>query len=144
MDISLDAATPRPTFRVLVVEDDEDSLGLMAELLRAFGVYAVTTARTGEDGLRRCRGEAYDLLVADVGLPGISGLEMLDQLRLEGLLPKAALVVVCSAYDGQQEPAERRGARFFPKPIDIGKLCDLIERAVAPQGRLPRVKARVG
>jgi CheY-like chemotaxis protein len=58
----------------------------MAELLRASGGHLVTTAGTGEDGLRSCREEAYDLIVTDIGLQEMSGLEMLDRIRLEDLI----------------------------------------------------------
>lgn len=61
--------------RILVVEDNPDSLYLAAEILRTMG-YAVDTAESGELALRRLSTQPCDILFTDVSLPGMSGIEL--------------------------------------------------------------------
>jgi two-component system phosphate regulon response regulator PhoB len=66
--------------RILIVEDDRDILGLMKHHLEREG-YAVVGAATGEEGLRLVRHDPPSLVILDLMLPGIDGLEVLRQLR---------------------------------------------------------------
>jgi CheY-like chemotaxis protein len=67
-------APPRP-LRVLVVEDNQDSRYLVCEMLRAFG-HTVEAVADGEAGMVTLLASPFDLLFTDVGLPGISGIEL--------------------------------------------------------------------
>ena len=114
--------------RILVVEDDETSREMMAELLHLFGNHAVDVAETGEDGLEHLRAattgddaSSYDLIFTDVGLPGMSGLEMLDEAVKCGLIHPAN-VIVCSAYMVIAREVAARGAQCIPKPVDAAKI----------------------
>ncbi|HEX4798163.1 MAG TPA: response regulator, partial [Burkholderiales bacterium] len=66
--------------RVLIVEDDKALADGLIRTLRQSG-YAVDHAGTGELALRACAEEHYDLVVLDLGLPGIDGFDVLRQLR---------------------------------------------------------------
>src|SRR3954468_7451240 len=70
--------------RVLVVEDDRKVLRSLERGLRAEG-YDVTTAATGEDGLRLATAQPLDCVVLDLMLPGRDGLAVLAELRQAGL-----------------------------------------------------------
>ena len=120
------AATP-PPFRVLVVEDNDDSRELMLEVLRAAGVVDVALAGSAEIGLQLLRREAYDLIVTDIELPAASGFDMLDQANAEGRLVETA-VVVCSASHWRRRQAIDRGAPFLPKPLSVDTLVDVVQR----------------
>ena len=66
--------------KVLVVDDEEDILELVRYNLDKDG-YKVTAALTGEEALRKARSENYDLIILDLMLPGIDGLEVTRKLR---------------------------------------------------------------
>jgi CheY-like chemotaxis protein len=119
---------PTAALRILVVEDDDDSRELMATLLAEKGTHGVTEARSGEEGLDRLRRNAYDLVVTDIGLPNIHGLEMLDTAKAEGLLGQA-IVVVCTANEGVGASVARRGAILLPKPVDVNALASVLRGA---------------
>lgn len=70
----------RPAHRVLVVDDEPDITGLVAYHLAKAG-YRVITAATGTEALKSVRGEPPDLVVLDLMLPGISGYDVLADLR---------------------------------------------------------------
>ena len=124
----MDGSAPSPDsrapkgLRILVVEDDEASREMMAQLLKLFGNHEVDVAETAEDGLEQLRRvRAYDLVFTDVGLPGMSGLEMMDAAIQSGLIqPKN--VVVCSAYMTIAPEVAARGAQCIPKPVDAAKI----------------------
>jgi two-component system alkaline phosphatase synthesis response regulator PhoP len=69
-----------PKERILVVEDEEDILELVRYNLVKEG-YQVTGALTGEDALKKARAEVFDLIVLDLMLPGIDGLDVAKKLK---------------------------------------------------------------
>lgn len=71
---------------VLLVDDDPELLAMMAEYLGREG-FVVETAPTGERGLERAMAGAFDIVVLDVMMPGMTGVEVLAQLRRESPLP---------------------------------------------------------
>jgi two-component system phosphate regulon response regulator PhoB len=69
-----------PKERILVVDDEEDILELVRYNLQKEG-YRVTGASTGEEALKKARAETFDLIVLDLMLPGIDGLEVTKKLK---------------------------------------------------------------
>src|ERR1035438_3451437 len=111
-----DLASSSRRLHILVVEDDEPSRELMAHVLSLTGDHSIEVAENAEDGLDHLRGDAaYDLVFTDVGLPGMSGLEMVDRAVSDGLI-SAAHVVVCSAYLSIREAVLARGAPCLGGP----------------------------
>src|SRR5262249_28807347 len=86
---------PRPgPMRVLVIEDEPELRRVLAQALREDG-YAVDQAADGPDGLFKATAWAYDLVLLDLMLPGLDGLELLQRLRREKHTP----VLVLTARD---------------------------------------------
>ena len=81
--------------RVLLVEDDEDNRELMAEVLEGAG-YQVLTAANGAAGLRTLAEHSVDVVVTDVGMPGMGGLEV---ARAAKEIAPGVPVVVVTAKD---------------------------------------------
>ena len=121
--------------RILIVEDNEDSREMMAEVLRQTGDPIIALAETGEEGLQQLRSGAYDFIFTDIGLPGVSGLEMLDQATHEGLLLGSEIVVVCSASYAFRQAVIARGERWLPKPVDPEKMLELVRAWSRPEPR---------
>jgi len=107
--------------KILIVDDEATIRMSLVEALHAEG-YEVDDAETGEEALARCHGAAYDLVVTDLKLPGISGLELLQALRNQGNnLP----VILMTAYGDVDSAvsAMRLGAYdYINKPF---KLADI-------------------
>jgi len=126
---------PRPgrSPRVLVVDDDPAALALVEMLVQeAFPAAVVATARNGFEGLQAMGRMTPDILVTDIVMPHIDGLEMLRHVAAQADRPD--LVIATSFL--QQDEVERRGrldgVSFLPKPLD----------AVAFQAALRRWQAR--
>lgn len=106
--------------RVLVVDDDAHMMKAVTNALRARG-YDVLTAASGETALALITEEELDLVLLDLGLPGIEGHEVIRRLRAWSELP----VIVVSVRDGQEEKVAALDAGaddFVTKPFGIKEL----------------------
>ena len=105
----------------LVVEDDAAVLDLVCVLLGQTG-WRVDVASGGREGLARVRARRYDLIVSDVRMPGMTGLELLRHLKERD--PEIQLVLM-SAYSSVTDAVEAiqlGAADYVEKPIDFRRL----------------------
>ncbi|HTR59821.1 MAG TPA: response regulator [Casimicrobiaceae bacterium] len=116
---------------VAVVDDDESLLRSLARLLRAAGMQPITyaSAEAFRADMKRPR---FDCLVLDVQLPGISGIDLRNQLTAEGAVSPVLFV---TAHDDPQARANAMAgpcAGYFRKTDAGSEILDAIRRAVAP------------
>jgi response regulator NasT len=124
--------------RVLLVDDDRLILATLSEGLRQEG-YIVETASTGEQALALCQAALPDLVILDVSMPGMSGIETARHLRTH---PDLALLFL-TAYGDEAivEQAVTEGALgYLVKPVDVAQIVPTIEAAVARAGDLKRLR----
>ena len=118
--------------RVLVIDDDPQILQAVSLRVRALG-HTVVTARDGEDGLTQVTKTIPDLIVTDIRMPRMDGLEFIRRLRhhTDG---QSTPVIVISASAVDKASALAEGASYFlPKPYDPQMLSDAINRIVTSQ-----------
>ena len=116
--------------RILVVDDEVNARNALLELLRDEG-YAVETAADGFKALGKMEEFAPDLVVTDLKMPGMDGIQLLGKIReSDADLP----VIVMTAF-GEVETAVgamRAGARdYLSKPVNVGELSVVVERELA-------------
>ncbi len=120
----------RTRARILVTDDDPVSCELFAEVLEGEG-YPVDRALSGEDALQQLHRETYALLLVDVRLPGMSGLEVTREVRATHPdLP----IVVMTAFGSMEIAIEaiREGAfDYTSKPMNLEELKRTVSRALA-------------
>lgn len=130
---------PSPTRRVLLVEDTADAAQILRDLLELSG-HEVTVAATGDEALARLHDRGADVVLCDLGLPGMSGHEVARAIRRDPALRGIALVAV-TGY-GQPEDRERTAASGFDahltKPVDLESLDAVLARVGKPAGEQPR------
>jgi DNA-binding NtrC family response regulator len=115
--------------RILIVDDEATIRASLLEALAADG-YETDAAETGEEALARCHATAYDLVVTDLKLPGVSGLEILQAMRNQG---KQTPVIMMTAYGDVDTAvsAMRLGAYdFIPKPFKLTMLRKQVRAAL--------------
>jgi DNA-binding NtrC family response regulator len=121
--------------RILLVEDDETFRGFMQTILEDEG-YQVLTAADGLEGLSLLRKESLDLVVSDLKMPGMSGLELFRETRLD---PNPPLFIFITAFGRVDEAvgAMKEGAvDFLTKPLENpDALLVLVNRAIEGQAR---------
>lgn len=114
---------------VLVIEDKDSMRDMLSKTLEAEG-YEVETATDGESGVERAREKKYDVVLADLKLPKMSGIEVLSSLKE---MDQDAAVILMTAYGTIETAVEamREGAfDFLTKPFDTDHLSVLIRRAM--------------
>ena len=117
---------------VLVVDDDEKICWAFQQFLEGEG-YNASIANSAEEGLRRISTEKPDVVLLDVKLPGMSGLEALQILKSEH---PWIIVVIITAYDDVETTIEAMRLHafdFVPKPIDLDVVKSVLERAFRTQ-----------
>ena len=114
--------------RILIVDDDPGQRSLLDSFLRGQG-FETVTASSGERALETLRAEKFDMMISDVRMPGLSGLETLRRARQEhATLP----VLLVTAYTDIREAvgAMRDGAvNYLGKPIDLDELLANVRTA---------------
>jgi len=116
------------TRRILIVDDDAGQRSLLDSFLRSQG-FDTLTVISGEQALKMLREQEFNLMISDVRMPGMTGLETLRRARQEGLtLP----VLLVTAYADIREAvgAMRDGAlNYLAKPIDLDELLATVQQA---------------
>ncbi|MCB2172216.1 response regulator [archaeon] len=113
---------------VLVVDDEEDVLDLVKTVLTGNG-YQVTTAKTGEQALIQAVENRPDLILLDLVMPGISGLEVCRLLKSKKDFKKVPIIMM-SVLDrpiDHQHIEEARADSFIHKPFDIDQLLITVD-----------------
>jgi CheY-like chemotaxis protein len=115
--------------RVLVVEDNPDTANSLRKLLAHAG-HEVRVALTGPDGVRAAREWPPDVVLCDIGLPGLDGFGVADELR-RGESTAGARLIAVTAY-GDDNTRRRAGEsgfeHFLVKPADPSLILQLIAR----------------
>ena len=116
--------------KVLVIDDEQSICLLLNDVLVRFG-HTVTTCQDGLNGLAAAQTDRYDLVMCDIRMPGMDGLEVLKQLRL--LQPGATFVMITGfAKDDIIDEALRSGASAcLAKPFSLSQVKLLLEEVTA-------------
>ncbi len=131
------------TARILVVDDQEDNVSLLSDLLACHG-YEVQTARSGEEALEAVDRAAPDLVLLDVVMPGLSGLDVLRRLRADARFAMLPIVLV-TALDPDVERInglESGADDFITKPINGAELLARVRSLVRVKYLFDRVEAQ--
>lgn len=115
--------------RVLIVEDNELNMTLFRDLLEAQG-YAVIGARDGATAMTMARAERPDLILLDIQLPEVSGLDVVKWLKSDADLRAIPVVAVTAfAMKGDEEKIRRAGCEdYVSKPIAVAKFVETVKR----------------
>lgn len=118
--------------KILVVEDNELNLKLFCDLLRAHG-YETEPVRDGREALERARAFAPDLVVMDIQMPHISGLELIERMKSDDELRRTPIMAVTAyAARGDEERIRDAGAEgYVSKPISVLKFVEAVQALLA-------------
>lgn len=120
------------TKRVLVVEDNELNLKLFCDLLRAHG-FAAEPVRDGREAVAKAREVAPDLVVMDIQMPHVSGLDLIRAMKADSRL-RAIPIMAVTAYSGREDEERIRAAganAYVSKPIALARFMEEV-RALVP------------
>jgi len=122
------AATPARTGAVLVIDDEDSVRELVADVLASQG-HRVMTASGGREGLERFEAGQFDLVITDLGMPDITGWDVVRGVRARR--PETPVVLVTGWGEVVETPADVRVDGLISKPFDVAKLTAAVSEALA-------------
>jgi two-component system cell cycle response regulator DivK len=123
---------------ILIVEDNEKNMKLVRDILRHNG-HATIEAQTGGEGVRLASDRKPDLVLMDIQLPDIDGIEALRRIRADRALDSVPVIAVSASVmpDDQQKIVTSGFDAFVTKPINLKQFLDTVTRFLA-HGRTGR------
>ena len=123
---------------ILIVEDNEKNMKLVRDILQHQG-HTTLEAATGTDGVRLAQEQRPDLILMDIQLPDIDGIEALRRIREDLALDAVAVIAVSASVmpDDQQKIVTSGFDAFVTKPINLKQFLDTVKRFLT-QGRTAR------
>lgn len=118
-----------PARRVLVIDDEPDMLDILRDLLESER-FAVEVVDSGEQAIELFRRDPFDVAITDLRMPGIDGLETLQELRR--LDPQLPVIVVTgfTSTDTERQCREAGAFECLHKPVDLDDLLRIVGEAV--------------
>jgi len=121
---------------ILIVEDNEKNLKLVRDILQAKG-YATLEAGTAEEGLELARAHNPCLILMDIHLPGMSGIEALKTLRAEAATAAIPVIAITASVmkESVREVMAAGFNAFIEKPIDVRGFLEQVRSIVGEGGK---------
>jgi two-component system, cell cycle response regulator DivK len=130
--------------RVLVVEDNELNLKLFCDLLRAHD-FAAEPVADGREAVAKARDFAPDLVVMDIQMPHVTGLELIREMKRDATLRRIPIMAV-TAYAGREDEERIRAAganAYVSKPISLARFMEEV-RSLVPSDPEPADSSKGG
>ena len=114
------------SLRVLVVDDQQPMRGLARQCLKKIGVTDVALAASGEAALDVMASKQFDVVISDLNMPGLSGLDLADKIKAHPVL-KSIPVFLATSDAYRDKAAEGQVDHFVAKPFSVADVRDAFE-----------------
>jgi len=115
--------------KILVVDDEEGARELFFTILSGEG-YAVTLANDGEAAMNLLKGTPYDLVITDIKMPVMDGLQLLQEIRKTGSKTDVIMVTAYGEVETYLKAMSLGAAEYINKPIRIKELKRIVHKVV--------------
>jgi CheY-like chemotaxis protein/glycine cleavage system H lipoate-binding protein len=119
-----------PTVKVLVIDDEQVVCGGIARILER-QAYSVEFALSGEQGLRKAAAERYDVILVDLMMPQLDGIEVLLRLREQLPLSRIVMITGYATHSSAVQALVQGAFDYLPKPFSADELLSVMARAAA-------------
>jgi len=117
-------------FRVLVIDDEPAIQSILKETLELSG-FLCEVAGSGKEGLRKLRGkDTFHLVITDIRLPDISGLDVLDLIGRKYPFVPVIIITGFATIESTKEAMRRGAVDYIPKPFTTGAVVSAVDRAI--------------
>lgn len=124
---------------ILVIDDQPGIRRLLIEVLSEEG-YSVFEAANGYEGFQQAKEHHPDLILMDMKMPGMDGIETLKELKKAGIGDRVVMMTAYGELDLVTEAKEIGAVDYITKPFDIIALCQMIERNITSKISTDRLK----
>ena len=114
---------------ILIVDDEDDSLEMLGRVIRGTGC-SVLTAKSGAEALRILDTQRVDLIVADMVMAGLNGIELLREIRKRGIEAKFIMVTAYGEMESYIEVMNLGAVEYLSKPINQDHLVQIVNRTI--------------
>jgi DNA-binding NtrC family response regulator len=114
---------------ILIVEDDQELRGTLGEGLSKEG-NSIQLADSAEEALRLFDQKAFDLVIADIKLPGLSGLQLLDSIKNKSVLTPVIMMTGFGTVQNAVEAMKKGAFEYLLKPFSLSRMDQLVEKAL--------------
>jgi len=120
-------ATNQP--RLLVIDDSRKMLGCLENCLNLLG-YSVETALGGKEGIFKIESESFDLVLTDLHMPGVDGMEVIRRTRLINPNLKIIVITAYATIESAVRAMQAGAAHYITKPFKLDEMAVVLERAL--------------
>ncbi|MBS4072091.1 sigma-54-dependent transcriptional regulator [Algoriphagus aquatilis] len=115
--------------KILIIDDERFIRASLREILE-YEKFEVTEAQDGEDGLQKIKEEDFDLVLCDVKMPKMDGIEVLDQAKALDKSPQFIMISAHGSIETAVEATKKGAFDFIPKPPDLNRLLLTVRNAL--------------
>src|SRR4029078_13113032 len=116
--------------RILVVDDDQSTRHVLRKVLSGAG-FSTMVAKDGVDGLKALKSKRFDLLLLDVWMPRMNGLEMLGKLKATKARPRVVVMTPAEAPQTLLEAVRKQTFKYVHKPVEAIALLHTVREVLA-------------
>jgi len=127
--------------RILVIDDEPPMLKLLAQVLSDRTPYSVTTESNSLEVPRLLEKEEYDLIITDLGMPGLDGMQILKMVREKDRFEEVVIITAFGSLATVLEAVSERVFDFLVKPFRKSQITGVVERAMWSQREKRRDRA---
>lgn len=125
------------TKKVLIAEDQPDARRLLEDILERFRPYGVKTliARNGTEALAIAQNDKPDLILLDIMMPGLSGIEVCQKVKADPVLKSIYIIMISAKFqkEDRREAAMMGADEYLTKPFDINAVVERVQHALGIQ-----------
>jgi formate/nitrite transporter len=125
--------------KILVIDDEEIVGQSLRKTFKDEG-YEIDTAHSGQEGLRKARRETFDLMIVDLKMPDISGLDVIKKLKEEQPDTMMVMITGYSTVDSATEALKTGAFDYIPKPFTPEEISEVVQKALETKQRLAKEK----
>lgn len=115
--------------KILIIDDERFIRASLREILE-YEKFEVTEAQDGEEGLAKMQEEDFDLVLCDIKMPKMDGIEVLDQAKAMGRTPQFIMISAHGSIETAVEATKKGAFDFIPKPPDLNRLLLTVRNAL--------------
>jgi CheY-like chemotaxis protein len=116
--------------RILVIDDEENLRNLLSEILITYG-YQVKVAPGGEEGLASFQEEKYDMVITDLGMPGMSGWVVSKEIKRMDPTTPVVLLTGWSVQPEDEKLKDKEADLILPKPFQLEQVLSVVQKALS-------------
>jgi DNA-binding NtrC family response regulator len=126
-----------PGHKLLIVEDDKKMREALHQIMRNEG-YIVESAQSGEEALRRVKEKGFDMVLSDIKLPGIDGIEVLKAVRKYKPDISVVLITAYGTVDSAVRAMKEGAEDYVTKPFDMEEICLVVKKVIEKRNLVTR------